>query len=88
MTTKQELPTFSVFGSKPADALLVPEIPIAVATTAKAASGRIGDTDYGSKCSMTIIKFSKFFGNLGMTSNTLWGQLWFIAESGELRRGR
>jgi hypothetical protein len=36
---------------------------------------------------MTILKFSKFFGSLGQTSNTLWGQLWFVAESGELPQG-
>jgi len=87
MKTKQELPSFSVFGAKPADALLVPEIPIAVRNNCQSGQWTIGDTDYGSKCSMTIIKFSKFFGNLGMTSNTLWGQLWFIAESGELPQG-
>ena len=36
---------------------------------------------------MTILKFSKFFGSLGQTSHTLWGQLWFVAESGELPQG-
>jgi hypothetical protein len=36
---------------------------------------------------MTILKFSKFFGSLGQTSNTLWGQLWFVAETGELPQG-
>ena len=30
MTKTQERPTFSVFGAKPSNALLVPEIPIAV----------------------------------------------------------
>lgn len=47
----------------------------------------MGDSDCGSKCSMTIMKFSKFYGDLGQTRNTLWGQLWFIAESGELPHG-
>jgi hypothetical protein len=36
---------------------------------------------------MTILKFSKFFGSLGQTSHTLWGQLWFVAETGELPQG-
>lgn len=44
----------------------------------------IGDTNYGNKCSMTVLKFSKFFGDLGKTSQSLWAQLWFVAESGEL----
>ena len=87
MKTKPEMPAFSVFGAKPADALLVPEIPIAVRNNCQSGNWAIGDTDYGSKCSMTIIKFSKFFGDLGKTSQALWGQLWFVAESGELPQG-
>ncbi|NEO56156.1 MAG: hypothetical protein F6K54_25615 [Okeania sp. SIO3B5] len=76
-----------VFGAKPKQALLVPEIPIAVRNNCQSGQWVIGDTDYGSKISMTILKFSKFFGNLGQTINTLWGQIWFIAESGELPHG-
>lgn len=83
----QQRPTFSVFGAKAANELLVPEIPIAVRNNCQSGQWAIGDTDYGSKCSMTVLKFCKFFGNLGQTSNTLWGQLWFIAESGELPHG-
>ncbi|MEG4149436.1 hypothetical protein [Microcoleus sp. Pol12B5] len=83
----QQRPAFSVFGAKAANELLVPEIPIAVRNNCQSGQWAIGDTDYGSKCSMTILKFSKFFGDLGQTSNTLWGQLWFIAESGELPQG-
>lgn len=87
--TKQEIqrPTFSVFGAKAANELLVPEIPIAVRNNCQSGQWAIGDTDYGSKCSMAILKFSKFFGTLGQTSHTLWGQLWFVAESGELPQG-
>jgi hypothetical protein len=87
MKTQQEMPSFSVFGAKPDDALLVPEIPMAVRNNCQIGKWCIGDTEYGLKCSMTIIKFSKFFGDLGKTSQTLWGQLWFIAESGELPQG-
>jgi len=87
MTKAQERPAFSVFGAKPANALLVPEIPMAVRNNCQIGKWCIGDTEYGSKCSMTIIKFSKFFGDLGKTSQALWGQLWFIAESGELPQG-
>jgi hypothetical protein len=77
----------SVFGAKPKTALLIPEIPIGVRNNCQSGQWVIGDTDYGSKVSMTILKFSKFFGNLGQTINTLWGQLWFVAESGELPQG-
>jgi len=87
MVKTSEKPTISVFGSKPKEAILVPEIPIVVRNNCQSGQWTIGDTEYGSKCSMTILKFSKFFGSLGQTSNTLWGQLWFVAESGELPQG-
>lgn len=79
--------TIFVFGSKPKEALLIPDIPIQAKNNCQSGQWVIGDIDYGSKCSMTILKFSKFFGNLGQTANTLWGQLWFVAESGELPQG-
>ncbi|NJS42230.1 hypothetical protein HC766_08725 [Candidatus Gracilibacteria bacterium] len=86
MTKTQERPTFTVFGAKPSNALLVPEIPISVRNNCQSGQWAIGDADYGSKCSMTILKFSKFLA-VGQTSNTLWGQLWFVAETGELPQG-
>jgi hypothetical protein len=87
--TKQEVqrPTFSVFGAKAANELLVPEIPIAVRNNCQSGQWAIGDTDYGTKCSMTVLKFGKFFGDLGKSSNELWGQIWFVAESGDLPKG-
>jgi hypothetical protein len=85
--TEQKKSTISVFGAKPENAILVPEMPIAVRNNCQSGQWAIGDTDYGSKCSMTILKFSKYFGNLGQTENALWGQLWFVAESGDLPRG-
>lgn len=66
---------------------MVPDMPLAVRNNCQSGKWTIGDAEYGSKVSMTIIKFSKFFGTLGQTSNTLWGQIWFIAESGELPKG-
>ncbi|MGL4500061.1 MAG: hypothetical protein ACRC78_18585 [Planktothrix sp.] len=87
MTKTLERATFTVFGAKPKEALLVPEIPITVRNNCQSGQWTIGDTDYGSKCSMTILKFSKFFGSLGQTEHTLWGQIWLVAESGELPKG-
>lgn len=86
-TSEQMTTGFSVFGAKPKDAILVPEMPIAVRNNCQSGQWTIGDTDYGSKCSMTILKFSKFFGSLGQTENTLFGQIWFVAESGDLPKG-
>ncbi|MBK4732354.1 hypothetical protein JJD41_21150 [Oxynema sp. CENA135] len=79
--------TISVFGTKPENAIVVPELPLAVRNNCQSGKWTIGDEEYGSKLSMTILKFSKFFGSLGQTHNTLWGQIWFVAESGELPKG-
>ena len=83
----QQRSTFSVFGAKPNNSILVPEIAMAVRNNCQTGQWVIGDTDYGSKCSMTIVKYSKFFGDLGKTSNALWAQIWFVAESGDLPKG-
>lgn len=77
----------SVFGSKKPDEILIPEMPLNVRNNCQSGRWTIGDEEYGSKVSMTILKFSKFFGNLGQTQNALWGQIWFVAESGELPQG-
>ncbi len=87
MTKAMEIPNFSVFGAKDNNTILVPEMPISVRNNCQSGKWIIGDEEYGSKCSMTILKFSKFFGSLGQTQNTLWGQIWFVAESGDLPNG-
>jgi hypothetical protein len=74
----------SVFGTKPENAIVVPELPISAKNNCQTGKWTIGDEEYGSKLAMTILKFSKFFGNLGQTKHTLWGQIWFVAEGGEV----
>jgi hypothetical protein len=73
----------SVFGVKPDNAIIVPELPLNARNNCQSGKWTIGDDEYGSKIEMTILKFSKFFGSLGQTSNTIWGQIWFVVESGE-----
>lgn len=85
MATKHS--KISVFGCKPANGIIVPELPISTRNNCQAGRWTIGDEEYGSKLAMTILKFSKFFGSLGQTHNTLWGQLWFVAEAGDLPQG-
>ncbi len=87
MTKTMKNSNFSVFGSKAENTILVPEMPIAVRNNCQSGKWTIGDEEYGSKCSMTILKFSKFFGSLGQTQNTVWGQIWFVPESGDLPTG-
>ena len=86
-TIMADSPKINVFGSKPANAIIVPELPLSVRNNCQSGRWTIGDQEYGSKIAMTILKFSKFFGSLGQTNNTLWGQLWFVAEAGDLPQG-
>ena len=76
--------TLSVFGKKSKNAIVVPELPLSVRNNCQFGKWMLGDREYGSKLAITILKFGKFFGNLGQTQNTLWGQIWFVAEGGEL----
>lgn len=84
MNQQNQQATISVFGFKEENALVVPELPIRARNNCQSGQWTLGDEDYGSKLTMTILKFSKFFGNLGQTKHTLFGQIWFIAEAGEL----
>lgn len=79
--------SMNVFGAKPKDSVLVPEIAISVRNNCQSGQWFIGDSEYGNKIAISIVKFSKFFGSLGQTNNTLYGQLWFVAEAGELPKG-
>ena len=85
--TMPVMPSISVFGVKPPDALLVPDMPINVRNNCQIGQWVIGDAAQGSKCSMTVLKFAKYFGDIGESKRTQWGQLWFVAESGDLPKG-
>lgn len=84
--TEQQNPFFlNVFGpAKEPDAICVPNLPFSTRNNCQSGKWTIGDEDYGSKLAMTVVKFSKFFGSLGQTHNTLWGQIWFVAEAGDI----
>lgn len=73
-----------VFGAKEPNTIMVPRLPISVRNNCQSGAWFIGDKCYGQNVSMRIIKFQKYYGDLGMTQKTTWGQLWFVAESGEL----
>jgi hypothetical protein len=82
-----KVPRLNVFGAKPANAILIPELPISVRNNCQSGRWTIGDQEYGSKIAITILKFSKFFGSLGQSNNTLFGQIWFVVEAGDLPQG-
>lgn len=72
-----------VFGTPAIDAIQVPDLlPIPIRNDCGGGYWKSGDKMLGDEFQFSIIKFSKFFGGLGNTTNTLWGQIWLVAESG------
>lgn len=76
---------FSVFGTRPTDAICLPDVPYAVRLNCQHGGIFVGgnkDIHKKSKSSekidISIIKVSKFFGSLGKTKNVLWIQLFFV----------
>jgi hypothetical protein len=76
--------TLSVFGTKPANEILVPEFPLGIRNDCQAGRWKIGDRPIDGDITISIIKVARFFGDLGNTKSTDWLQVWFIAESGNL----
>lgn len=74
--------TLNVFGEVAEDSILVPDLAIGLRNNCQAGTWSLGDTPAGSKLHCSILKFSKYFGDLGSTTNTLWGQLFLVSEPG------
>jgi hypothetical protein len=83
-TAEPKKASISVFGTLPENAIIVPDLPIQAKNNCQSGKWTIGDEEYGSKVAMTVLKFSKFFGDLGQAKKTLWGQIWFVVDGGEL----
>jgi hypothetical protein len=80
---------FSVFGTRPDNAICLPDIPYSVRLNCKDGGLFVGGyeaqhrkTNPDQKIDISIIKVSKFFGTLGKTENVLWLQLFFVAAPG------
>jgi hypothetical protein len=81
--------SFSVFGTRPDNAICLPDIPYSVRLNCKDGGLFVGGyeaqhrkTNPDQKIEISIIKVSKFFGTLGKTENVLWLQLFFVAAPG------
>lgn len=79
---------FSVFGTRPDNAICLPDIPYSVRLNCKDGGLFIGGyeaqhrkTNPDQKIDISIIKVSKYFGTLGKTENVLWLQLFFVPAS-------
>lgn len=83
-TEARKIPTLDVFGTIPVGSIIVPEMPMSARNNCQAGQWAIGDEDKGNKLAMTIVKFTRFFGDLGQTKRVPWGQIWFIADAGDL----
>ncbi len=91
MTTnkKSKANTFSVFGTRPTDAICLPDVPYSVRFNCRDGGLFVGGneaqhrkTNPDQKIDISIIKVSKHFGTLGKTENVLWIQLFFVAAPG------
>lgn len=70
---------FSIFGSKPANAIFLGDQPYAVRNDCQVGQWKVGDDDLrGNRIEISIIKVARYFGNLGKTQNAFWLQLWFV----------
>lgn len=74
--------TLNVFGEVAVDSILVPEMAINLRNNCQSGMWTLGDDPVGNKLCCSILKFSKFFGTLGATTDTLWGQVWMVVEQG------
>jgi hypothetical protein len=73
-----------VFGTKPQNAIFLPQAPFSVRNDCSVGQWKVGDDDFrGNSIDISIIKVSQFFGTLGKTRNTQWLQVWFIPAPGE-----
>lgn len=89
MATKKSNNQFSVFGTRPTDAICLPDVPYSVRLNCKDGGLYVGGneaqhrkTNPDQKIDISIVKVSKFFGTLGKAKNLLWIQLFFVPAPG------
>ena len=89
MTRTKKSNSFSVFGTRPTNAICLPDVPYSVRLNCKDGGLFVGGSEAvhrksnpDQKIDISIIKVSKFFGTLGKTENVLWIQLFFVAAPG------
>jgi len=89
MTTNKKANSFSVFGTRPDNAICLPDVPYSVRLNCKDGGLFVGGNEAqhrksnpDQKIDISIVKVAKFFGTLGKTENVLWIQLFFVAAPG------
>ena len=83
MSDKQQ--AISIFGQRPENCIYLPDVPFSVRLNCKDGGIFIGGnepkhrkTNPEDTIEISILKASKFYGNLGKTEGALWVQLFFI----------
>lgn len=69
-----------IFGEKPEGAIYLPSSPFSVRFDCKMGQLKVGDNKIlGNKASISLLKANRYFGSLGMTKNTEWLQIFYVA---------
>lgn len=78
-------PEISIFGTRPENAIYLPDVPFSVRLNCKDGGIFIGGnepkhrkTNPEDKIDISILKVSKFYGDLGKTQGALWIQIFFV----------
>lgn len=73
----------NVFGTKPANAIYLPDAPYAVRFNCQAGQLAVSETEFlGTEAEISVIKVSRYFGSLGRTRNVAWMQLFYVPAPG------
>ncbi|MBD1876955.1 hypothetical protein H6F75_26065 [Nodosilinea sp. FACHB-131] len=69
----------NVFGTKPTNAIYLPDAPYAVRFNCQAGQLAISETEFlGTNAEISVVKVSRHFGSLGRTRNVAWMQLFYV----------
>jgi hypothetical protein len=69
----------NVFGTKPQNAIYLPDAPYSVRLNCQAGQLAVSETELlGTEAEISVIKVSRYFGSLGRTRNAAWMQMFYI----------
>jgi hypothetical protein len=73
----------SIFGTKPKDAIFLPSQPYQVRFNCKSGQLAISEDDFlGKEAEISVLKVSRWFGDLGKTRGAEWLQLFYVPAPG------
>lgn len=71
--------SLTVFGTKPADTIFLPDQPYPVRLNCQAGQIAVSEDEFlGKEMELSIIACNRYFGNLGKTQNAEWLQIFFV----------